>query len=218
MSCCKQQRGLVRFRSRTAEEHLGVVDGSETGDLFSEGNCRFDQIQRRGVQDTVRLGLDCDHDLGNAVAGDCCNDSSEEVEVGGPVRIPHSPALATLKGDRVLVVKGKPRGHHRTMSCFQCALVHGYSSGRSTPGIHLTLMSTRRCVPGAPIKLAPRSLSIPEATQCCLSSVPIRLPITSMFKQPTLFSAGPPFLQTLMGADGESRNGPGKPRAVSFIK
>jgi hypothetical protein len=112
----QQQRRLVGLGSGRGEEHLGVVDGHQVGDLLGELDLRLDQVQRRRVQDACRLPLDGLDHLRQAVGGQRGQDAAEEVEIAIALGVPHVTTFTAPQRDGLVVVQGHPRRQHRPVS------------------------------------------------------------------------------------------------------
>ncbi len=111
------------------EEHLGVGDAAEIGDLLGQLDLVLDEIERRRVQHLVGLGLDRGDDLGHLVPGHGGEDPAEEVEVLVALGVGDPPPLAVDQGDRLLVVERHPRWQHLAVTGQQVGVashvVHG---------------------------------------------------------------------------------------------
>ena len=105
----QQQRGLVGLGAGVGEEHLGVRDAGEPGDLLGQLDLAADQVERGGVADPVReLPLDRLAHLGHVVAEHVGEDAGEEVEVAVALAVGDAAALAADDLDRLAVVDADP--------------------------------------------------------------------------------------------------------------
>jgi hypothetical protein len=98
--------------ARVGEEHLGVGDPRQAGDLLGEGDLILDQIQRRGVEHLLGLLLDGLHHRRDLVAGHGGEDPAEEVEVLVAFGVDGPAAIAVDERDRLLVVESDPGGQN----------------------------------------------------------------------------------------------------------
>jgi hypothetical protein len=125
-----EQRGLVGLGARVGEEHLGVLDAGQPGDLLSQLDLTADQVQRRGVHDAAGdLPLDRVPHLGHVVAEHVGEDAGEEVEVAAALGVGDPAALSADDLDRLVVVDTDPVRDDRAMAGEK--LRHGSQSSRS---------------------------------------------------------------------------------------
>jgi hypothetical protein len=105
----QHERGLVRLGAGVGEEHLGVLDPGQPGQLLRQLDLAADQVQRRGVDDAGgELALDGLAHLGDVVAEHVGEDAAEEVQVGAAGGVGDTAAGAADEFQGVLVVQSHP--------------------------------------------------------------------------------------------------------------
>ena len=128
----QQEGGVVGLGPGGGEEHLGVFDATEAGNLLRQGNHRLDEVQRGGVEHAPGLRPDGVDHLGHVVAGHRREDPAEEVQVAAALTVPDPAALAAGQLDGLLVVQAEPVRHDPTVAGEQL-VGHGHTSCVSGP-------------------------------------------------------------------------------------
>ena len=113
-----QQRRLVRLGAGVGEEHPGVRDAGDPGDLLGQLDLLADQVQRRGVHDAGgELPLDRLADLGDVVPDHVGQHAAEEVQVAC-ARARRSPGGRSRR--RARSRRRRSRAASRTGSTARC--------------------------------------------------------------------------------------------------
>ena len=109
--------GLVGLGAGIGEEHLGIGDARDLGDLLGELDLAADQVERGGVVDPGRdLPLHRLADLSHVVAEHVRENAGEEVEVAVALAVVDAAALAADDLDRLAVVDTDPGWDDRTVA------------------------------------------------------------------------------------------------------
>src|SRR5262249_19920546 len=126
----EHQRGLVGLGARVGEEHLGVLDPGQPGQLLGQLHLAADQVQGGGVHDPGGgLGLGGVPDLGQVIPEHVGEDAAEEVEVAAPGGVGDAAAAAADEFQWVLVVQAHPVGQDSSMP------VHKISHADQSPAL-----------------------------------------------------------------------------------
>ncbi len=107
----QHQRGLVGLGAGVGEEHLGVLDPGQAGQLLGQLHLVADQVQGGRVHHAgVQLALDRLADLGHVVAQHVGQDPAEEIQVAAAVSVGDAAAAAAGEFQRLGVVEREPVG------------------------------------------------------------------------------------------------------------
>ena len=105
----QHQRGLVGLGAGVGEEHLGVLDPRQPGQLLGQLHLVADQVQGGGVHDAgVELALHRLAHLGHVIAQHVGQDPAEEVQVGAAGGVGDAAAAAAGELQRLGVVETEP--------------------------------------------------------------------------------------------------------------